>query len=129
MNGRRPYIPSMPSTWWLQRPSYLRYMLRELTCVWIGAYVVTLIIGLYRLGQGPEAWTGYLAALASTPGVVFQFLVLMFALYHMVSWFKLAPSTMPVWRNGQQVPPARIRLIHYIVWIGVSAFIIWLAVM
>lgn len=127
MNERQPWIPVTPLSWWLKRPSYIRYMLRELTCIWIGAYVVMLITGLYRLQQGPAAWESYLAALGSTTGIVFQCAALAFALYHTISWFSLAPSTMPIWRGETRVPPRWIEITHYIAFIAVSVFIAWLA--
>lgn len=125
MNAPQPFRPNMPQLWWLQRPNYLRYMLRELTCVWIGAYVVVLIVGLTRLKRGPGPWEAYMQALSSTPGIIFQILALAFALYHTVSWFALAPSTMPVWRGEEQIPPGWIKAAHYVAWGLVSIIILW----
>lgn len=126
MTSSRPYIPRMPYSWWLKNPNYIRYMLRELTCVWIAAYVVVLVVGLIRLVQGPEQWAGWLHALGTTGGVIFQVLALLFTVYHTMSWFKLAPSTMPVWIGDRQLPPVVIQLAHYIVWLVISVFAIWL---
>ena len=127
MSRVQPKMPSMSYSWWMKRPNYIRYMARELTCVWIGAYAIALVIGLFRLQQGADEWQAWLAAMASTPGLVFQVLALVFALYHTISWFHLAPSTMPVWRGDQQVPPIIIEVVHYLVWIGISIVVFWLA--
>lgn len=128
MNGpARPYVQTPSRAWWLSRPSYRRYMLRELTCVWIGAYVVALVVGLVRLFQGAAAWEAYLHALRSVPGLVFQATALAFVLYHAVTWFALAPSTMPIWRNGKRMPPAWIHAAHYLVWIVISTGVLWSA--
>lgn len=128
MKTRRPYTPPMPYSWWLRSSNYRRYMLREITCIWIGAYVAALIAGLYSLKQGAVEWQAFLAALGSPAGVLFQLIALVFALYHAVSWFSLAPSTMPIWRGENQVPPRWIEIAHYVAWLAVSILIIWLAV-
>lgn len=127
MNAMRPYEQKLPLTWWLRHPNYVRYMLRELTCVWIGAYIATLVVGLYRLRQGPEQWQAWWQALGSIPGIVFQVMAMIFALYHTISWFALAPSTMPIWRGENQVPEGWVHAAHYLVWVVVSIFVIWIA--
>lgn len=127
MTKPRMYYRRVPLFWYLQRPSYVRYMLRELTCIWIGAYAITLIVGLLRLAQGPAAWEEFWQAFSSPPGIAFQFLALAFTLYHTISWFQLAPSTMPIWRGETRVPPAQIRLAHYLVF-GVISITILLIV-
>lgn len=114
MSTARPYVRPMPRTWWLRKPAYVRYMLRELTCVLIGAWSGWLAFGMLSLARGPESWQAYLDGLASTPGIVFQLLVLAGALYHSVSWFALAPRTMPLRLGGKPVPAAWITLAHYL---------------
>lgn len=113
MSAARPYRRPMPRGWWLRKPAYLRYMLRELTCVLIGAWSGWLAFGLLSLARGPEAWQGFLDGLASTPGIVFQLLVLAAAAYHSASWFALAPRTMPLRLGGRSVAPLWITLAHY----------------
>lgn len=127
MTKPQMYYRRMPLFWYLQRPSYMRYMLRELTCIWIGAYAITLIVGLLRLAQGPAAWEEFWQAFSSPPGIAFQSVALVFTLYHTISWFQLAPSTMPIWRGEIRVPPAQIRLAHYLVF-GVISITILLIV-
>lgn len=114
MTAPRPYRPSMPRSWWLRRSAYRRYMIRELTCVAIGAWSIWLLVGLVRLSQGPTAWRGFLEASASAPGIAFQVVVLAAAVYHAVTWFTLAPRTMPLRFAGRRVAPVWIELGHYL---------------
>ena len=55
-NPRNRYQTPMPTLWFLQRPGYRRFMAREGTSILVVGYLVYLIIWLWRLGQGPEAW-------------------------------------------------------------------------
>lgn len=126
MKGPTPWRPEMPAFWWLSQPGYLRYMIRELTCIWVAAWVAVAIVGLLRLRQGPDAWEGFLAALGSAPGIAFQLAALLFVLYHTVSWFRLAPSTMPIWIGENRVPSGWIELGHYAAWVVASLVILYL---
>lgn len=121
------YSPRLPHDWWWQRPAYRRYMLRELTCVPIGAYAALLIVGLYRLGQGQAAWEGFRAALGSGPGLALQAIALAFAVYHSVTWFALAPRTMPLQVGVRQVPAAWIAGAHYLLWAVITLGLLWIA--
>lgn len=127
MSAPRPYEQKMGLLWWLERPNYIRYMLREITCVFIGGYIGLLIVGLYRLGQGAEAWQAHWQMMGTVAAIIFQVVALIFALYHTVSWFVLAPSTMPIWIGERKVPPVWIQLGHYVVWIAISIVIFLVA--
>ena len=59
---RKPYVRQVKKSWWLRNSFYTGYMLREGTCIFVGAYAVILLCGLLRLSQGPEAFAGWLAA-------------------------------------------------------------------
>jgi fumarate reductase subunit C len=111
----------------LQRASYRRYMLREMTCVLIGAWTLTMVVGVIRLAQGDTAWNGFLAALATPAGVIFQLLALIAAVYHSVTWFSLAPRTMPLRVAGRRVPAAWITIGHYIAWALITLIVLIIA--
>lgn len=122
VDGR--WSPRLPNDWWLRHPAYLRYMLREASCIPIGAYAVLLIVALHRLGQGPEAWQGFRTALASGPGVALQLLALAFAAWHSITWFALAPRTMPLQVGARRVPSAWIAAAHYVAWAAVTVLVL-----
>ena len=126
--SRRPFVREMPKThWFLRQPRYLRYMAREVTCVFIGAYAVLLLIALARLAEGREAYEGFLRALGSSAGIAFQVVVLAFALYHTVSWFSVTPKAMPIQRGEEFVPGGIIIGAHYAGWIAISIVVLVLA--
>ena len=58
---QRLYRPRVPLLWWLRRRSYLVFVVRELTSVFIGLYSAWLVVGLVRLAQGRMAWESFLA--------------------------------------------------------------------
>jgi fumarate reductase subunit C len=122
--SRRPYVRKMQRSWWLGRRRYVIYMVRELTSLFVGLYCALLMIGLIRLAQGPVAWTSFLEAASSAPGVLFQLICLVFAVYHSITWFAVTPKAMPLTMQGEPVPGRIIVGAHYAAWAAVSLVVL-----
>jgi len=124
--SRRPYIRELSRTgWWLKSPRYIRYMMREMSAAFIGAYVLVLIVGLLRLSQGEAAYQAYLAHATQPAGLVFAALAMLFAVYHTYTWFQVTPKAMPLMFAGKKVPGALIVAAHWLGFAVVSA-VLWL---
>lgn len=122
----RPYLRPMPFAWWARSRAYTLFAIRELTSVFIAAYLVVLLIFLNRLAAGREAYEAYLRTLAAPSLMVFHLVALAAAVYHSVTWFKLAPMAVPLRVRGKRVPEASILIINYALWAVVSLVIAWL---
>ena len=119
-----PYIrPVSRREWWLGASLYRSYMLRELTSLFLGAYAFTLIVGLWRLGQGADAFAAWLAAMQSPLGLVFNLLMLVAAVYHSCTWFNVTPSVMVVRIGTGKLPGAIIIGAHYAAWAVMSVLV------
>ena len=122
--SRRPYARKVERFWWLGHRRYVVYMVRELTSLFVGLYCAMLVVGLFRLAQGRAAWDGFMAALSSPPGVLFQLICLTFAAYHSVTWFALTPKAMPLMIKGERVSGTVIVAAHYVAWAVVSIVVL-----
>ena len=92
--------------WWKKNPYYVEYMIHEATALFVAAYAFVLLVGVVRLGQGEAAWNAWLEALKSTLSVIFHLVLLVGAVYHTYSWFKILPITMPpVIVGGKKMAP------------------------
>jgi fumarate reductase subunit C len=89
---------------WMRNPHRIRYMARELTSVFLIAYALVLLVGLWRLSQGEAAFDAWRAALASPLSILCHLAILAAAVYHTISWFEVMPKTMP----DSNIPPAKI---------------------
>jgi fumarate reductase subunit C len=126
--SRKPFIRPVSTTrWWLAQPRYIRYMAREVSCVFIGAYTAVVVVGLLRLSQGAAAWEGFVASLQGPASVAFHLLALTFALYHTTTWFNVTPKAMPVQLGEARLPGGIIIGAHYAGWALVSALVLFLA--
>jgi fumarate reductase subunit C len=127
--SRRPYRRAVSTTaWWLEQPRYIRYMVREASCIFIGAYTGVIVVGLVRLSQGAAAWDGFIEALQGPMSIAFHLLALGFTLYHTTTWFNVTPKAMPVQIGEVSLPGSIIVGAHYVGWAVVSALILYLAV-
>jgi fumarate reductase subunit C len=125
--SRKPYMRKLPKWWWLRQRSYTIYMIRELTCIFIGAYTTVIVVGLMRLSQGRSEYDAFLNSLHSPFWITFHLVAILFALFHTVTWFGVAPKAMPLQIGERKVPDAAIIMAHYAGWIVVSAAVLFLA--
>lgn len=93
--------------WWRRDPRLLRYMLREGTSVFVGAYAAVLVWGLTALAAGPAAWADWVEAMRAPLALLFHAIVLVAACWHTATWFAVAPKTMPPLRLGGRPVPDR----------------------
>jgi fumarate reductase subunit C len=125
--SRRPFERPITSEWIFRHPRYVRYMVREFSCLFIGGWTVLMVWGLKQLAEGPAAWAGFLELLRSPASIVFQLLTLAFAAYHSVTWFNLTPKALPLQVGEDFVPDWVIAGAHFAGWAGVSVVILALA--
>jgi fumarate reductase subunit C len=123
---REPYRRPMSPTWWLNKRNYLLFMLRELTSVFIAAFLIVYLVQLARLAQGAEAYTAFLQRLASPGWIVFHLLALIAVLYHSITSFNLTPAIVVVQRGEERVPPAFVAGSGYVAWLVISLVIVWI---
>ncbi len=121
MAVRRTYVRPMDG-WWRRDPFFMKYMAREVTAFFVVAYAFILLVGLIRLSQGPAAFEGWLAALASPGSILFHVLLFLVFCYHTLSWFQIMPKTMPpVVVGGKRLAPGTITSLGVTAAIVVSA--------
>ena len=103
----KTYVRPMQG-WWRRNHYFVRYMIREGSCVFLAIYAVILLVGLYRLTQGEAAWNAWREALTSTPSILFHWLALLTVSYHAYTWWQVAPKTAPDLRVGGRPLPEMI---------------------
>ena len=121
-----PYHQPWPTRWYLRRRGYLWFVARELTAVFIGAYLLFLLVFLYSLGAGPDRFTSMLAVLAHPLARAAHAIVLVAAAWHSITWFNLTPKAMPVHVGAKRVADPLVALaMGYLPWIMVTILILW----
>jgi fumarate reductase subunit C len=124
--SRRPLVREVPPTsWFLRHPRYLRYMAREITCIFIGAYCVLLVVGLQHLAAGQASYDAFLEALRSPASIVFHLLALVASVYHASTWFNATQKAMPLQLGEDFVPGNVISGAHYVAWVVLSIVVLF----
>jgi fumarate reductase subunit C len=116
----KEYRRPMPADWWLKKRTYSLFMVRELTCVFVGGYSLILLILASRIGD-QESVT---VMLNSKTLSVLQLIALPMVIYHTVTWLNLTPKVLVLWRGEERVNPLLIAAVHYVAWIGISIVIL-----
>jgi fumarate reductase subunit C len=154
MSAPTTYRRPVSRLWWTKKPTYLLFVLRELSCIFVGWFVVFLLMLVYAVGRGEEAYQRFLEWASSPVVVVVNVVALAFAVLHTVTWFALTPQAMvvrgpggrqvvatrmvnvagrivpaaTVVRVGGRVPAALVIASQYLGLAVVSAFIAWLVI-
>ncbi len=119
----KEYIRSMPANWWLKKKTYFLYMVRELTCVFVGGYALFLLVLVMR-HDDPQAFAAWLH---SPLLITLQIIALPMVLYHSITWLNLTPKVMVLWRGEERVSPLLIAGANYLIWAVISIVIVWIA--
>ncbi|MDE3130681.1 MAG: fumarate reductase subunit C [Acidobacteriota bacterium] len=122
-----PYPRQRSRTWFLARWPYRLFMLRELSAVFIAAYVVVLLLLVSHVHSGRQAFKGFQATLDSPALLAFNSIVLVFALLHSATWFQAVPKALPLRRGAEKVPPQLLIGTHYLAMLAVSAIMLIVA--
>ena len=133
MNSVRASTPFHPrwyrtrtsTYWWLERPSYFLFILRELSSLFVAWAVLYLVKLLWALAHD-EFWYYAFLRWSSHPAVVaVNAVTFLFVVLHAVTWFNLAPKAMVVEMGGRRVPGSLIAAANYGAWALVTIGLAW----
>jgi fumarate reductase subunit C len=122
----RWYRRRVSTYWWLRRPSYLAFILRELSSLFVAWFVVFTLLQIHALSQGAESYQRFQEWSKNPTVLIVNVITLFFVVLHSITWFKLAPQAMVVRYRGQRVPAAWIAGPNYVAWLVVSALVAWI---
>jgi fumarate reductase subunit C len=116
----------MSTYWWLTRWSYLAFILRELSSIFIAWFVVYLLLLVRAVIQGDSRYQQFLGWSGSPVVLLLNLVSLGFVVLHTVTWFNLAPKAVVVRVRGKRVPGSWITATNYVAWALSSALVAWL---
>lgn len=110
------YKPKLSPTWWLKSRSYFLFMMRELSSVFVAAFVLLFLYQLFALAKGSEAYAACRDELTMPAFVAFYAVAFVFALYHTITWLGLMGRVQVVRIGAFTVPPK---------WVTASALVVF----
>jgi fumarate reductase subunit C len=122
----RWYRPRVSVYWWLGEWHYLKFILREISSVFVAVFVIETLLLIHAVRQGPAAHEHYLRCMRNPAILLLNVVSLFFVVFHTITWFNLAPSAMPVRLGGKRVPEILVAAPSYVAWVVVSAVVAWM---
>ncbi len=113
--------------WWLEKWTYAKFVLRELTSLAVASFALEVLWKVRALLAGPEAYARFLARMQSPLFLVLNGLALAFVVFHSITWFNLTPRAMVVRLRGKRLPDWVIQGANFGAWLVVSAGVAWFA--
>jgi fumarate reductase subunit C len=112
--------------WWLSRGSYVAFITRELSSVFVAWSVVYLLLLIRSVGQGASAYQEFLRWSSHPAVLLLNVVTLLLVTFHAVTWFNLAPQAMVVRVRGRRVPGSLVAASNYAAWVVASALVAFL---
>ena len=112
--------------WWLEKPSYFAFILRESTCLFVGWFAVYLLLLIAAVVDGPDAYAQFLAWSASPWMITLNIVSFALMVFHAITFFEAAPQALVVHLGHTRVPGRLVLIGHYAAWAVASAVVIWL---
>jgi succinate dehydrogenase subunit C len=112
--------------WWLEKPSYLAFVLREGSCLFVAWFVAYLLVMIRRVLQGDAAYQEFLAWSARPSVLALNIISFAFLVYHAITFFDAAPRALAVHVGKTRVPEQIVAVSHYAAWLVASLLVFWL---
>ena len=105
----RTYRRPLAAGWWMSRPSYLLYTVRELTVVFMAGWLLWFLYQVALLKQGAfQGLAGNYGALA------FSAVCLFFTLWHALTFLNLSGLILRLPVGDRFAPAAAIRVLSFL---------------
>lgn len=121
----RWYRARLSTYWWLWQRSYLKFILRELSSVFVAFWVVVTLLQVRALARGPESYERFQGTLKTPLVLALSAMTLLFVLFHAITWFNAAPQAMVVRVKGRRLPGALVAAANYAAWLVASGAVAW----
>jgi fumarate reductase subunit C len=122
------YRPPASRWWWVRRRSYLLFVLRELSSLFVAWFVVYLLLLVNAVRGGNNSYREFLAVSGQPWMLALNVVALAFVLLHAITWFNLAPQAIVVRMGGRRLPARAVAAAHFAAWAVLSAIIAWILV-
>ena len=122
----RWYRRRMSVWWWLKDRAYMKFVVRELTSVFVAFSAMLFLWQIRAVTEGPDAYAQFMARLKTPLFLTVNIVTFVFVLYHTITWFNLTPTAMVVRVRGKRVPDTFVAGSNYVAWLIVSVIVAWI---
>ena len=106
------YRVRVSTYWWTGRWAYLRFILREISSIFVAWFILETLLQIHALIGGPAAYADFQNFLRHPVVIASNVISLFFVLFHAVTWFNLAPKAMAVRMGGRRLPGVELAIVN-----------------
>lgn len=121
----RWYRRRVSTYWWLGQRHYLKFILRELSSLFVASFIAITLLQLRALRTGPEAYARFQQVMKSPLMIALCLISLFFLVFHTITWFNLAPRAIAVRMRGKRLPDFMVAAPNYVIWAAISGVVAW----
>lgn len=119
------YLTRVSTYWWLSQWSYTKFMLRELSSVFVAYFIVITLMQVQALGQGRAEYAAFQEFMTRPFVMLLNVVTFLFLLLHAITWFNLTPRAIVLRLGGKRVPDLLIIAPNYVAWLVISGVVAW----
>jgi len=105
----RLYRRKTPVFWWVHKPRYFLFVMRELSSLFVAWFVVYLLLLVHAVSEGGAAYQDFLDDADAPWLVAINVLAFVFLVLHAITWFHLTPKAMVLQVPNDPHVPERLR--------------------
>jgi fumarate reductase subunit C len=105
----RLYRKRMPVFWWIRKPTYFLFVMRELSSFFVAWFVVYLLLLVHAVSEGEAAYQDFVDDADAWWLVALNVLGFAFLVLHTITWFHLTPKAMVLQIPRHPRVPARLQ--------------------
>jgi fumarate reductase subunit C len=91
---QQAYRPEMSAYWYFDRWPYLKFMLREVSSIFVAWFAVVILLQLNAVISGAPAYGNFQRWMATPPVFIVNVISFVFVCFHAITWFMLVPRVM-----------------------------------
>ena len=112
--------------WWLGKWPYVKFILREISSVFVAWFVIYLLLLVRAIARGDSEYQAFVATFSRHPVVLtINIVSFLFITFHAITWFAVAPQAIVAHLGTKKVPSFMIAGGHYGAWFVVSAALLF----
>lgn len=111
--------------WWLGKWPYVKFILREISSVFVAWFVIYLLLLVRAVGRDEASYRAFIEFSRHPVVLTVNVVAFLFITFHAITWFAVAPQAIVAHMGTKKVPPFLIAAGHYGAWVVVSAVILF----
>jgi fumarate reductase subunit C len=112
--------------WWLQQRSYVAFILREASCLFVAWFVVYLLMLVRAVSESEIRYRQFLDWSAGPAVLLLNLVSFFFIALHTITFFQAAPRAMVLHVGRRRVPERLVGAAHYLGLLAASGIVSWI---